>query len=367
MADFEDSHSPTWEATIAGQVNLRDAISGTIDFTSPEGKHYTLDKQTATLLVRPRGWHLDEKHVLVDGEPISARIFDFGLYFFHNAQALIDKGTGPYFYLPKLESHLRGPAVERRLPHGPDGPRHSARHDQGHGAHRDHSGRVRDGRNPLRTARTHRRASTAAAGTTSSASSRSSATARTCVLPDRAQVTMTTHFLRSYSLLLIKTCHRRGAHAMGGMAAQIPIKNDPAANEPALAKVRADKEREATDGHDGTWVAHPGLVHVAMEVFDAAHVRPEPALPPPQGSARSPPPTCWPCPRGTITREGLRTNVDVGVAVSRSLAARQRLRADLQPDGRRRHGRDLPRPDLAVDPRSIAAALPTARRSRSSW
>jgi malate synthase len=311
MADFEDSHAPTWEATLAGQINLRDAVSGTIEYKSAKGKHYTLDKHTATLLVRPRGWHLDEKHVLVDGRPVAASIFDFGLYFFHNAQALIDKGTGPYFYLPKLESHhearlwnevFRLAQMALGIPQGTikatvliETILAAFEMDEILYQLRNHAAGLNCGRwdyifSFIKKFRNR----------------------PDFLLPDRALVTMTTHFLRSYSRLLIETCHRRGAHAMGGMAAQIPIKNDPAANERALAKVWADKEREAGDGHDGTWVAHPGLVAVATEVFDAHMFGPN------QIHRRNPElhvtaADLLAVPEGPITPEGLRTNVAVGV------------------------------------------------------
>ena len=311
MADFEDSHAPTWQATIAGQVNLRDAVNGTIEYVSDKGKHYTLDKETATLLVRPRGWHLDEKHVLVDGEPMSAGIFDFGLYFFHNAQALLDKGTGPYFYLPKLESHLearlwnevfRLSQMALGLPQGTikatvliETILAAFEMDEILYELRNHAAGLNCGRWDYIFSFIKKFRNRAE-----------------CLLPDRAQVTMTTHFLRSYSRLLIETCHRRGAHAMGGMAAQIPIKNDPIANTEALAKVRADKEREAGDGHDGTWVAHPGLVGVAMEVFDAHMFGPN------QISRRNPDlhitaADLLEVPQGDITPQGLHTNVAVGL------------------------------------------------------
>jgi malate synthase len=311
MADFEDSHSPTWEATLAGQINLRDAVAGTIEYTGPQGKHYTLDKRTATLLVRPRGWHLDEKHVLVDGRPVSGGIFDFGLFFFHNAHTLIEKGTGPYFYLPKLESHLEArlwndvfclAQMTLGIPQGTikatvliETILAAFEMDEILYELRNHAAGLNCGRwdyifSFIKKFRNR----------------------PDFVLPDRAQVTMTTHFLRSYSRLLIETCHRRGAHAMGGMAAQIPIKNDPMANEQALAKVRADKEREAGDGHDGTWVAHPGLVGIATEVFDAHMFGPN------QLHRRNPElhiaaADLLQVPQGTITPEGLRTNVAVGL------------------------------------------------------
>ncbi|HYY15847.1 MAG TPA: malate synthase A, partial [Gammaproteobacteria bacterium] len=265
--DFEDSSSPTWETMLDGQVNVRDAVRGTIKYTSPEGKHYTLKDKTATLIVRPRGWHMSEKNVVFNEEPISASLFDFGLLFFHNARALINKGTAPYFYLPKMESHLEARLWNEvfmfaqkalGIPHGTiratvlieTVPAAFEMHEILYEL-RAHSAGLNCGRwdytfSFIKCFRSHPE----------------------FVLPDRGEITMTQHFLRSYSKLLIQTCHRRGIHAMGGMAAQIPIKNDPEANAIALAKVRADKEREAGDGHDGTWVAHPGLVPLAMEIFD---------------------------------------------------------------------------------------------------
>jgi malate synthase len=267
MADFEDSNAPTWENMIEGQINLRDAIRRVIDYTSPEGKRYTLNEQTAVLMVRPRGWHLLESHVLVDGEPVSAAIFDFALYVHHNAKALLARNTGPYFYLPKLESHLEARlwndvfvAAQRELgvPQGTikataliETVLAAFEMDEILYELREHCAGLNIGRwdyifSCIKKFRSH----------------------RDFCLADRAQVTMTAPFMRAYALLLIKTCHRRNAYAMGGMAAQIPIKNDPAANEAALEKVRADKIREATDGCDGTWVAHPGLVTVAKAVFD---------------------------------------------------------------------------------------------------
>src|ERR1039457_4541916 len=267
MADFEDSNSPTWSNNIEGQHNLRDAVNGTIGYVSPEGKRYELGERTAVLMVRPRGWHLDEKHFLVDGRPISGGLFDFGLFFFHNAKALMAKGTGPYFYLPKLESHL-----EARL-----------WNDVFHFAQRE----VGIPRGTIRATVLIETILGAFEMDEIIYELREHSAGLNCgrwdyififikkfrnlpdfVLPNRAQVTMERHFL-SYSVnLLIETCHRRGVHAMGGMAAQIPIKNDPAANEQALEKVRQDKLREVRAGHDGTWVAHPGLVPVAKEIFD---------------------------------------------------------------------------------------------------
>jgi len=267
MADCEDSLTPSWDNVIRGQMNLRDAVARTIEFTSGDGKRYRLNESTAVLLVRPRGWHLTEKHLLVDGEQVPGAFVDFGLYLFHNHRALRERGTGPYFYLPKLESHREARLWADVLAH--------AEHALGiaHGTVKvtvlietilaafemdEILHELKDYIVGLNCGRWDYIFSFI----------KKFARRPEFVLPDRHQVTMATHFLRSYSQLLIRTCHRRGAFAMGGMAAQIPIKNDPTANEAALAKVRADKEREAGDGHDGTWVAHPGLVAVAMEIFD---------------------------------------------------------------------------------------------------
>ncbi|MDQ4146594.1 MAG: malate synthase A [Pseudomonadota bacterium] len=267
MADFEDAHAPTWEGTIQGQINLRDAVNGTIEFTNPQGKQYRLNDSVATLVVRPRGWHLPEKHVLLDGLPIPGAFLDFGLFLFHSAHTLLDRGSGPYFYLPKLENRLEARLwndvfnyAEQALgvPHGSikatvliENILAAFEMDEILYELRDHVVGLNCGRwdyifSFIKCFHKHPQ----------------------FILADRSQLTMTAHFMRSYSLLLIKTCHRRGVHAMGGMAAQIPIKGDPEANEIALSKVRADKEREARDGHDGTWVAHPGLVSVAEEVFN---------------------------------------------------------------------------------------------------
>ncbi len=311
MADFEDSHSPTWEATLQGQVNLSDAIRRTIAFTSPEGKKYALKDKTATLLCRPRGWHLEERHFLVDGAPVSGSLFDFGLYALRNAKELLSRGSGPYFYLPKLESRHEArlwndiflyTQEKLGLPVGTiratvliETVLAAFEMDEILHELRDHSAGLNCGRWDY----------------IFSVIKKFSARPE-FLLPDRAQVTMTTHFLRSYSRLLIETCHKRGAHAMGGMAAQIPIKDDPAANDAALAKVRADKEREAGDGHDGTWVAHPGLVPVAMEVFDRLMPGPnqlEKRLPDLKVSADD----LLARPEGTITESGLRVNLSVGV------------------------------------------------------
>ncbi len=311
MADFEDSFAPTWEGAIQGQINVRDAVNRTITFSNPDGKQYTLNEKTATLLVRPRGWHLFEKHVLIDGKPISGGIFDFGLYFFHNAKTLIDKGTGPYFYLPKLENHLEArlwndvfvlAQQELGIPQGTikatvliETILATFEMDEILYELREHSAGLNCGRwdyifSAIKKFRN----------------------IPDYILPDRAQVTMTTHFMRSYSLLAIKTCHRRNAHAIGGMAAQIPIKNDPKANEEALARVRADKKREATDGHDGTWVAHPGLVAIAMEEFDAVMKGPN-QIDRKREDVHVTAADLLKIPDGTITEAGLRTNISVSL------------------------------------------------------
>ena len=267
MADLEDANAPTWSNMVGGQINVADAIRGTIEMTGPDGREYRLADETATLLVRPRGWHLPERHVLVDGLPTSASLFDFGLAFFHNAREQLERGTGPYFYLPKLESHLEARlwndvfvwSQERLGIH-----RGTIRAtvlietilaafemDEILFELRDHSSGLNAGRwdyifSVIKKFRRHPE----------------------MILPDRAQVTMTVPFMRAYAELLVRTCHRRGAHAMGGMAAYIPSRKDPEANELALAKVSEDKVREANDGFDGTWVAHPDLVRIAMSEFD---------------------------------------------------------------------------------------------------
>jgi malate synthase len=311
MADFEDAHSPTWAGTLEGQVNLCDAVRGLIDYTSPEGKRYTLARETATLLVRPRGWHLHEKHVTIDGQFASASLFDFGLFLFHNALALRERGTGPYFYLPKLENHLEArlwndvfvlAQRELGLPQGTiratvllETILAAFEMDEILYELRDHIAGLNCGRwdyifSFIKKFRNR----------------------PDCVLPDRALVTMTTHFLRSYSLLAIQTCHRRGAAAIGGMAAQIPIKSDPQANAAALQKVREDKEREAGDGHDGTWVAHPGLVPVALEIFNARMPQPN-QIDRLREDVRVTAADLLRVPAGPITEKGLRTNVNVGL------------------------------------------------------
>ncbi len=312
MADFEDSNAPTWHNIIDGQINLRDAVRRTISYTSPEGKAYTLNDKVAVLFVRPRGWHLLEKHVLVDGAPVSASLFDFALYFFHNAKTLLANGSGPYFYLPKMESHLEArlwndafvlAQNELGIPQGSikatvliETILAAFEMDEILYELRDHSAGLNCGRwdyifSCIKKFRNN----------------------PDFVLADRAQVTMTTHFMRSYSLLAIKTCHRRNAHAMGGMAAQIPIKNDPQANEEALAKVRADKEREANDGHDGTWVAHPGLVPIAYEAFDAVMPTPNQISKKREDVQVMAADLLSFGPEGPITEQGLRININVGV------------------------------------------------------
>ena len=311
MADFEDSNSPTWMNNLEGQLNLRDAVEGTITFISSEGKRYELNPRVATLLVRPRGWHLTERHFLVDGSPISASLFDFGLYFFHNAKRLIRKGTGPYFYLPKMESHLEARLWNDVFCFAQDElgiARGTIRAtvlietilaafemDEILFELREHSSGLNCGRwdyifSFIKKFRNR----------------------PDFVLPDRSIVTMEKHFLKSYVELLIQTCHRRGIHAMGGMAAQIPIKSDPAANEIALEKVRQDKLREVTAGHDGTWVAHPGLVPLAKEVFDT-HMKTPNQIARQRENLQVHPSDLLAITEGKITEEGLRWNIDVGL------------------------------------------------------
>ena len=311
MADFEDANAPTWTNNVEGQVNLCDAVRRTIEFVSPEGKAYRLAPTTATLVVRPRGWHLVEKHVLVDGRPVAGALFDFGLYLFHNAAELVRRGTGPYFYLPKLESHLEARlwndvfVLAQETLGIPRGTIRAtvlietilAAFEMDEILHelREHSSGLNCGRwdyifSFIKKFRNRPQ----------------------FVLPDRALVTMDRHFLRSYVDLLIRTCHRRRAHAMGGMAAQIPIKSDPAANERALEKVRQDKLREVRAGHDGTWVAHPGLVPVAGEIFDAQMAGPN-QLAVARAEVRVTATDLLTVPEGPVTELGLRTNVDVGI------------------------------------------------------
>jgi malate synthase len=311
MADFEDANSPTWQNNLEGQANLRDAVRRQISFTSPEGKQYRLNEKIATLFVRPRGWHLVEKHMLVDGAPVSGSLFDFGLFFFHNGAEQLRRGVGPYFYLPKMESHLEARLwndvftyAQQKLgvPHGSiratvliETILASFEMDEILYELRDHSAGLNCGRwdyifSFIKKFR-HR---------------------PDFVLPDRAQVTMERHFLKSYVDLLIKTCHRRGIFAMGGMAAQIPIKNDPEANERALDKVRQDKLREVRAGHDGTWVAHPGLVPIAKDIFDQGMPGPN-QISVGRSEVSVAGQDLLAVPDGQITEQGLQVNIDVGI------------------------------------------------------
>ncbi|MGI9088612.1 MAG: malate synthase A [Chthoniobacterales bacterium] len=312
MADFEDANAPSWENMIEGQINLRDAIRRTIEFTNPAGKKYKLQDRVAVLMPRPRGWHLLEKHLLVDGAPISAGLFDFGLFFFHNAKELIARGSGPYFYLPKIESHLEAriwndvfklAQEEIGLPQGTiratvliETIPAAFEMDEILYELREHSAGLNCGRwdyifSCIKRFRNK----------------------RDFLLADRALITMATHFMHSYSLLCIQTCHRRNIFAMGGMAAQIPVRDDPAANEEAFTKVRADKEREAADGHDGTWVAHPGMVQLALDAFDRLMPAPN-QIEKKRAEVKVTAEDLLDFrPREPITEQGLRTNVSVGV------------------------------------------------------
>ena len=314
MADFEDANAPTWSNMVEGQVNIVDAVRRTIELTSPDGREYRLDEDTATLLVRPRGWHLHERHLRVDGSSVSGSLFDFGLAFFHNARELLDRGSGPYYYLPKLESHLEarlwndvfGWAQDRLgIPHGTiratvliESILAAFEMDEILFELRDHASGLNAGRWDyiFSIIKKFRRDPA-------------------FVLPDRAEVTMTVPFMRAYTDLLVRMSHRRGAHAMGGMAAYIPTRRDPEANEQAMAKVGQDKEREAGAGFDGTWVAHPDLVQTATDEFDRVlgerpnqidrqrddvHVTADELLD-------------VHVPGGEISPEGIRTNVSVGL------------------------------------------------------
>jgi malate synthase len=311
MADFEDANCPTWENMIDGQANLMDAVRRTITLEQG-GKKYSLNEKTAVIFPRPRGWHLDEKHITLDGKPVCAGILDFALYFFHNARELLARGSGPYFYLPKLESHLEArlwndvfTVAQRELgiPHGSiratvliETVVAAFEMDEILWELRDHSAGLNIGRWDY----------------IFSCIKKFRSQPEFC-LADRAQVTMTAPFMRAYALLLVKTCHRRNAPAMGGMAAQIPIKNDPAANDAAMEKVRADKLREVRDGCDGTWVAHPGLVPIAKAVFDEH-------MPTPNQYGKQLPDIRVTAaelldfrPEAPITEAGLRNNVQVGI------------------------------------------------------
>ncbi len=314
MADFEDANSPTWANMIEGHINLRDAIDRTIQFTNPDGKRYQLNPEVAVLMIRPRGWHLVEKHVVVDGKPVSGSLFDFGLFFFHNAQKLIEKGTGPYFYLPKMESHLEArlwndvfnfAQDELNIPRGTI--RATVLIETILAAFemeeilyelREHSAGLNAGRwdyifSIIKKFRNQ----------------------PGFILPDRIQISMTVPFMRAYTELLVKTCHGRGAHAMGGMAAYIPSRKDVEVNELALKKVCEDKERETRDGFDGTWVAHPDLVPVARDVFED-YLGDKPNQ---KGRMRSEVQVSpqdlmnFKIPGGEITEKGLRLNINVGL------------------------------------------------------
>ncbi|MFC7399363.1 malate synthase A [Chelatococcus sp. GCM10030263] len=312
MADFEDASSPTWANMVEGQLNLRDRWQKTIDFTDPtSGKHYKLSERPATLIVRPRGWHLLEDHVTVDGEPMSGSLFDFGLYVFHNAKAILTQGATPAFYLPKMESHLEARLWNDVFTHAEEvlGVTKGSfkatvlietlpaafEMDEILYELREHMAGLNCGRWDYIFSFIKRLGKNPA-----------------FLTPDRGAMVMGKAFLRAYSLLLIKTCHRRGAFAMGGMAAQIPVKNDPAANEAAFAKVKADKEREAGDGHDGTWVAHPDLVPVAMEVFDRLMPGPN-QLDKRREDVQVTRENLLEVHEGTRTEAGLRENIRVGV------------------------------------------------------
>jgi malate synthase len=310
MADFEDSNSPTWDNNLAGQQNLLDANRGDLHWTSPEGKHYQMKANPAVLMVRPRGWHLVEKNFLVDGQPISGSLFDFGLYFFHNAALRMAQGKGCYFYLPKMEHHLEARLwndvflfAQDYLQIARGSIRATVLIETINAAFqmdeilyelREHSAGLNCGRwdyifSFIKRFGKHPR----------------------FLMPDRAQVTMEKHFLASYVRLLIETCHKRGVHAMGGMAAQIPIKGDEAANQAALDKVRKDKLREVLAGHDGTWVAHPGLIPIAQAVFDEHMPEANQIAKVPVSGVQAA--DLLAVPEGTRTEAGLRLNIDVGL------------------------------------------------------
>ncbi|ULH14153.1 malate synthase A (plasmid) [Deinococcus sp. KNUC1210] len=311
MADFEDASSPTWENCTQGQVNLRDAVRREISLDQ-NGKQYRLNERTAVLLVRPRGWHLPEKHLTVDGDEVAGAFFDFGLYFFHNAHELLARGSGPYFYLPKMESHLEARLWNDVLSYAEEqlGVLHGSSKatvlietilaafemDEILYELRDHSAGLNCGRwdyifSFIKKFRQDGNK----------------------LLPDRARVTMATHMMESYSKLAIQTCHKRGAPAIGGMSAFIPVKNDEAANERAFAQVRADKEREAGNGHDGTWVAHPGMVALATEVFDQLMPTPNQIDSGKQQGIQVSAKDLLTPPEAVVTEAGVRTNISVGV------------------------------------------------------
>lgn len=311
MADFEDATSPTWENSMQGQINLRDAIRREIDFQAENGKEYRLNDETAILIVRPRGWHLEEKHITVGGKPMSASLVDFGLYFFHNAKELIRRGTGPYFYLPKMENHLEArlwndifvyAQNSLEIPQGTikatvliETITAAFEMDEILYELREHSAGLNCGRWDYIFSYIKKFQKDP-----------------NVILPDRAVVTMEVPFMRSYSLLAIQTCHRRNAPAIGGMAAQIPVKNDEEANEIAFEKVRRDKQREVNDGHDGTWVAHPGMVGLVKDVFDEGMPTPNQIFNK-REDVHVTADDLVEVPEGKITEEGLRTNINVGI------------------------------------------------------
>ncbi|ANE44046.1 malate synthase A [Deinococcus puniceus] len=316
MADFEDASSPSWANMVAGQQNLSDAVRRTITLEQG-GKSYRLNERTATLLVRPRGWHLPEKHVMVDGQIVSGSLFDFGLYFFHNAAELLSRGSGPYFYLPKMESHLEARLWNDVFNHAEDTvgvPRSSIRAtclietilaafemDEILYELREHSAGLNCGRWDYIFSIIKKFREDPA-----------------MLLPGRAQVTMEAHMMRSYSRLAIQTCHKRGAHAIGGMSAFIPVKNDEAANARAFDQVRRDKQREAGDGHDGTWVAHPGMVALAREVFDELMPTPNQIESGKQADFVVTAADLLQVPEGDISEDGLRLNINVALQYLRA-------------------------------------------------
>ena len=312
MADFEDSHGPTWEATLDGQVNMRDAVRRQIDFTAPNGKEYKLNDKTAVLLVRPRGWHLSEKHVLVDGERASGSIFDFALYFFHNAKYRVEQGSGIYLYLPKMEHYLEARlwndifVKAQELLGVPQGTVKGT-------VLIEHILAAFQMEEILYELRHHSAGLNCGRWDYIFSFIKKFAKREDYLMPDRALVGMTTPFMRAYSLACIKTCHKRGTFAMGGMAAQIPIKNDPEANERAMTKVHTDKKREAEDGHDGTWVAHPALVAIAMEEFDKVLGSKPNQIDKQRDDVTLSQADLLAVPSGAITEHGIRENIKVGV------------------------------------------------------
>lgn len=312
MADFEDANCPSWVNQIEGQINVRDAVRRTISYEDPAtGKKYALNDKVAVLKVRPRGWHMVEKHALYEGQPVSASLFDFGLFFFHNARELLNRHSGPYFYLPKIESHFEARLWNEvfsvaedylGIPHGSikatvliETILAAFEMDEILYELRDHSAGLNCGRWDYIFSFIKKFRNDPAA-----------------MMPDRSEVTMAVHFLQSYSLLAIRTCHRRNAPAIGGMAAYIPVKNNPEANEVAFSKVRSDKEREASNGHDGTWVAHPGLVPVAQEVFDTYMPGPN-QIERKRTDVQVTAADLLAVPAGPKTEKGLRMNVAVGI------------------------------------------------------